>query len=145
MLAEAAARLRADGHHLDIAVAGDGPLLPAGLRYLGHRDDIPALLAGTRVFVQPSLSEGLGMAVVEAMMAGVPVVASSVGGIGEVVGPHGILVSPGDPEALAHGLLQALSTDGEAARAGQERVNRLMSTDAMVSGAHRVYDSVRVA
>ena len=56
---------------VDIGVAGDGPLTYAGVRWLGHRDDVPALLARARVFVHPSVEEGMGSAVVEAMLAGV--------------------------------------------------------------------------
>ena len=141
ILAEAARRLRRDGHALDIAIAGDGPLRPEGLRLLGHRDDIPALLAGARVVVHPSRSEGLGMAVVEAMMAGVPVVASRVGGLPEVVGTDGVLVPPNDPDALAAGVLRALDTLPERVLAGQARVGATMSTERMVQGARAVYDA----
>ncbi|HCH63248.1 MAG: hypothetical protein CL927_08750 [Deltaproteobacteria bacterium] len=143
VLAAAVARLRARGHVLDVAVAGAGPEAPPGLRMLGLREDVPALLAGARVFVQPSLSEGLGMAVVEAMMAGKVVVASRVGGIPEVVGDEGFLVPPGDPAALADALERALEFEPASFRAGHERVRTLMSAAGMVRGAREVYDSVQ--
>jgi glycosyltransferase involved in cell wall biosynthesis len=92
-------------------VAGDGPqrqLLEGihGVELLGVRDDIPALLAQSHVFVLSSLSEGMPISVLEAMAAGLPVVASNVGGIPEQVvdGETGLLVPPDDPAALAAAL-----------------------------------------
>ena len=117
-------------------------MAPPGLRWLGLREDIPALLAGARVFVHPSLSEGLGMAVVEAMMAGKIVVASRVGGIPEIVGKDGLLVPPGDPLALAEALEQALVMDPDDLRAGHVRVRARMSAASMVRAAREVYDGV---
>jgi glycosyltransferase involved in cell wall biosynthesis len=104
---------------VDIGVAGEGPLRPPGLRLLGQREDIPALLAAARVFVMPSRSEGQGLAALEALSAGVPVVASAVGGLVEVVGEHGILVDPGDPAALARGIARALGGDHPDLAAGR--------------------------
>jgi glycosyltransferase involved in cell wall biosynthesis len=69
---------------------------------LGLRDDVPNLLAAADVFAQPSLSEGLPVAVLEAMFAGRPIVASDVGDIRLAVGDDGaLLVPPGDPLELA--------------------------------------------
>ncbi len=142
VLARAVGILRMRGVRVDVGVAGTGPLQPAGLRFLGPRDDIGGLLQGARIFVHPSRSEGLGMAVVEAMMAGVPVVASNVGGIPEIVGQDGVLVEPDRPVDLADALERVLEghhPDPEGARA---RVQRQFSTDQMVDGAHRVYAKV---
>jgi len=139
VLAEAVRRLRGQGRSLDVGVAGEGPLRPPGLRLLGQRDDIGALLAGARIFVHPSRSEGLGMAVVEAMMAGLPVVASRVGGIPEIVGDDGILVEPDSPGALAHALATVLDHVPTHPPAGQHRVRRDFSTHAMVTGARAAY------
>jgi glycosyltransferase involved in cell wall biosynthesis len=75
---------------------------------LGYRSDVPDLLAAADIYVMPSLSEGLPMAMIEAMLAGRPVLASDVGGIGELIpsDEFGVLVPPGDPDALKDGLLR---------------------------------------
>jgi glycosyltransferase involved in cell wall biosynthesis len=71
--------------------------------FLGLRQDIPRILAMLDVFVLPSLSEGLSMAILEAMIAGKPVVATRVGGNPELVldGETGFLVPPRDSQTLA--------------------------------------------
>jgi len=73
-------------------------------RFLGKRNDIPALLAAIDIYVHPSLSEACPMAVMEASAAGKPVVATRVGGTDEVImdGETGLLVMPADPEGLAN-------------------------------------------
>jgi glycosyltransferase involved in cell wall biosynthesis len=73
------------------------------VRFLGHRSDVPDLLAASDLFVFPSLLEGLGGAVIEAMALGLPVVASDIPALREVVeaGGSGELVPPADPAALA--------------------------------------------
>ena len=76
------------------------------VQFMGFRRDIPEQLKQLDVFVLPSLSEGLPMVILEAMAASVPIVASSVGGIPEVIknNVNGILVKPGDSESLARGI-----------------------------------------
>lgn len=96
-----------------LEIVGDGPerealesLTSERLRLVGERGDVPALLAGASVFVLSSRSEGLPISVIEAMAAGLPVVASDVGGLRELVenGVTGILVPPGDAGALGDAL-----------------------------------------
>ncbi len=91
---------------------------------LGQRGDVPDLLAGMDVFVLSSRTEGYSLALVEAAAAGLPIVATDVGGNAEIVAQDvtGLLVPAGDPQALARAL-EALSDDpglrarmGEAAR-----------------------------
>jgi glycosyltransferase involved in cell wall biosynthesis len=98
-----------------LAIAGKGPMratleahvramgLDGSVRLLGIRTDVPALLAAADLFVMSSRSEGLPLALLEAMYAGKAVVATSVGGVPEVVrsGENGLLVSPGSDTELA--------------------------------------------
>src|SRR5690606_10023317 len=96
---------------------GDGPLRPeveAALRgsgiedrveLLGARDDVPERLAAAQLFLLSSRREGFPVSVLEAMRAGLPVVASDVGGIGEALTPGcGSLVEPGSAAVLADAL-----------------------------------------
>ena len=78
------------------------------------------MLRAADVFVHPSRLEGLPLAILEAMAAGLPVVASSVGGIPEAVvdGETGVLVPPGDPSALAAALLRVLESPDKGAALG---------------------------
>jgi glycosyltransferase involved in cell wall biosynthesis len=95
------------------------------VRRLGWVDDIGPVLAGASVFVYPSRYEGFGFPPLEAMSAGVPVVATSVGSLPEVLGDAARLVPPGDPAALAAALDQVLTDEALRARltaAGRRRV-----------------------
>lgn len=78
---------------------------------LGLRDDIERVLAAADVFVQPSLSEGLPLAILEAMAAGRPIVATRVGGVAEAVvhGETGLLIEPAAPEELTSVLKELLA------------------------------------
>lgn len=120
-----AAEVRTRAPESRFIMVGDGPLLPRarelaerlglgdGILFPGWWDDVPALLAATDVFVLASRHEGLPRAVVEALAAGVPVVATSVDGTAEVVRPgrNGFLVPPGDVTGLAEGVCR-LVLDG---------------------------------
>ncbi|MCM8811726.1 MAG: glycosyltransferase family 4 protein [Candidatus Omnitrophica bacterium] len=81
------------------------------VRFLGSRPDVVNLLHDSDLFVLPSLWEPFGIAIVEAMAAGIPVVAAGGGGIPEIIqdGVNGLLVRPGDPEALAANIRKLLS------------------------------------
>jgi glycosyltransferase involved in cell wall biosynthesis len=109
-----------------IAIAGDGPLraqlealtaeldISRRVRFMGFRRDVPALLSAADVFVMPSLSEGLPLAILEAMAAGVPIVASAVGGMPELLRPDqtGWLVEPRNAAQLARAVLDVLADTG---------------------------------
>jgi alpha-1,3-rhamnosyl/mannosyltransferase len=88
------------------AITASGPQA----RYLGFldRDDLAALMAGCAAFVLPSLYEGFGLPILEAMASGVPVVTSRGGALEEVAGDAAILVDPLDVEAIAAGIERAL-------------------------------------
>lgn len=114
------------------------------IAFLGHRTDVPELLAGCDLFVLPSLYEGFPLVVLEAMAAGKPVVATAVGGTPEAVvdGVTGRLVPPGDAGALASAIRNVLSDAvprNEMGSAGRERVARLFSVEVMVESYSRAY------
>jgi glycosyltransferase involved in cell wall biosynthesis len=115
------------------------------VHFLGLRHDIPKILALLDVFVLPSLSEGLSMAILEAMMAGKPVIATRVGGNPEIVldGETGCLVPPKDSQALAASLITLLTNRHQAtqfAENGKRRAERQFSLQTMVSAYQSLYD-----
>lgn len=120
------------------AFVGDGPRRSAleekakrlgidgQVLFLGVRDDVSSLLYASDIFIQPSLSEGLSLAFLEALFAGLPVVVTRVGGVADVVehGQSALLVPAGDAEELAAALVRLLGDAAlrqRLARAGQER------------------------
>src|SRR5205823_14264412 len=82
--------------------------LESRVRLLGERADVPALLAAADLFVMSSHSEGLPFALLEAMAAGLPIVATRVGDIPRALGTAGALVPPGEPAELAAAVTRAL-------------------------------------
>lgn len=117
----AAARALAT-HGIDLVAAGSrrahhgAAADVSGVRHLGYVDDalLPGLYAGARAFVLPSLHEGFGLPVVEAMAAGVPVVASDRGALAETCGDAALLVEPRRPDRVAEALV-AVCTEEETA------------------------------
>jgi glycosyltransferase involved in cell wall biosynthesis len=110
-------------HRVDYRIAGAGPeegelrrlcdelRLGDRVRFLGFVENVPQLLREADIFLMPSRWEGFGLSAVEAMNAGLPVVASDVEGLREIVAgtpPCGILVSPLDPSSIARGLKELL-------------------------------------
>ena len=98
----------------------------ADVELLGERDDVPRLLAEADVFVLPSRSEGMPLSVLEAMAAGLPVIASAVGGVPELVvdGVTGLLVPPADEAALAAALERVAGDADTRARMGEAARHR---------------------
>ena len=111
----------------------------------GERNDVPDILRGLDCFVLPSLGEGISNTILEAMATGLPVIATNVGGNGELVdaGTTGELVPAGDAHALAQPML-AYARDREAARAagrnGRARIEREFSLEAMLGRYRGLYD-----
>jgi glycosyltransferase involved in cell wall biosynthesis len=117
---------------LHFLFAGDGQLgaelqakakslgLSSNVHFLGNRSDVPALLAASDLFVLPSLWEGLSMALLEAMAAGKPVVATAVSGTKLVMIPNetGLIVPPGDAAGLAEAILSMISNPERAMAMG---------------------------
>jgi glycosyltransferase involved in cell wall biosynthesis len=105
------------------------------------------VLADWDVYVQPSLGEPFGIAALEAMAAGLPVVATSAGGLPELVehGRTGWLIPPCDPSALADRLRSLLIDPGERHRmgiAGHVRARRAFSIDRMIGSISAIYDEL---
>jgi glycosyltransferase involved in cell wall biosynthesis len=121
-LAGAARRLRDEG--IDLVAAGGERAYMRGeapvpeVRALGYVDDalLPGLFAGARAFVLASREEGFGLPCLEAMAAGVPVVAADSGALPETCGDAALLVDPGDPEAIADAVARAALDEPRRAR-----------------------------
>ena len=142
---------------LRLVMVGDGPLRAPSQAFLEHagcaalawmpgeRDDIPEILRGLDCFVLPSLSEGISNTILEAMASGLPVIATDVGGNGELVdaGRSGELVPVGDVETMARRIV-AYACDREdaraAGRAGRASVESRFSLAAMVRQYQGLYD-----
>ena len=133
-----------DGHEGDAlrrAAAG----LDGLVRFAGFRPDMAACFAAADVAAMPSLQEGLGVAALEAMAAGRPVVGSRVGGLAEAVahGETGLLVPPADPVALARALAQLAGDADLRARlgaAGRARVAARYTSARMAEGTLACYE-----
>jgi glycosyltransferase involved in cell wall biosynthesis len=157
-LIEAFARGLKDEPGWRLLLAGDGSLRESArerarhlgvadrVDFLGARADMPEILADCDVFALASDWEGSPMAVIEAMAAGLPVVATAVGGVPDLVenGVTGLLVSPGDPEALG-GALLALSRDPQrrqALGAAARRRAARFGVRQMVAGYAALFEKV---
>ena len=142
-----------------LAIAGEGPLraeltaaaapLGPAVRFLGHRADVPALLAAADVFVLPSVWEGQPLILQEALRAGRPIVATRVGGIPGLTGEDGgLLIPPGDPAALAAAVRRVLTSASLARRmagAALARARTLPSENDAVEAALAVYRRLTAA
>jgi glycosyltransferase involved in cell wall biosynthesis len=115
--------------------------------FAGLRHDVPELLAMSDLFVLSSINEGMGRVLVEAMAVDLPVVATKVGGVADVVvdGETGILVPSQNPKALASAIVGLLK-DGNMRRrmgeAGRRRVNPAFGVEAMVRKIEGVYEEL---
>jgi glycosyltransferase involved in cell wall biosynthesis len=144
---------------LRILIAGEGPERPdlerlrdsLGLGdavvFLGFRADVPAVLATTDVAVFSSASEGSPLAVMEAMQAARPIVATRVGGVPDLIedGVQGILVPPGDPSALAAAVARALEDRAAGAAMGmraRERGRRDFDIEGTVRQVEQLYEDL---
>lgn len=165
----AIAALRRMGFEPQVLIAGDGPSgselkafagelgIAGQVRFLGFIDDMVSFYEALDVFVLSSFSEGMPLAVIEAMAIGVPVVATKTGGVAEIVaiGDGGAedvvipaasrLVAPGDPEAMAACIRDVLLYPEES-RSFADRarlyINENFSLEEMVRKTERVYEEV---
>ncbi|MBI2089971.1 MAG: glycosyltransferase family 4 protein [Deltaproteobacteria bacterium] len=153
-LLAAAAALKGQGYRIRYRFAGEGtqrePLakivrqsgLEDDVEFLGFVTDIPKFLSSVDLFVLPSLYEGLGISVLEAMAAGKPVVASQIGGIPEIVMDRvtGMLVPPQDPEALAGAISELLSHNGLRRMMGERGRERVLKNFTLAEMAKKNED-----
>jgi glycosyltransferase involved in cell wall biosynthesis len=154
-LIESVSHLAAE-RRVRLVIIGDGTELPRlkqiaaargvsnDVTFAGHRDDARRWLAGFDVFANSSTSEGVSLTILEAMAAGLPVVATAVGGTPEVVdASSGCLVAPRDAVALA-GAIRSLARDparrAALGHAGRRRVETHFTLDRMVEDYRRVYE-----
>jgi glycosyltransferase involved in cell wall biosynthesis len=142
---DASAVIVGDGPERGALVAQAAALgLSGRVTFLGWRDDVRAQLESVDVLVLPSRYEGLPLVVLEAMLAGVPVVATEVGGLRECIEPErtGVLVPPGDPRALAAALRRLLGDADRRERlaaAAREEAVRRFTAKAMADAYERLY------
>ncbi|MGH8825009.1 MAG: glycosyltransferase, partial [Jiangellaceae bacterium] len=139
-----------------VVVAGDGPeqhrlqrvVDGRGLdvRLLGHRDDVPDLLAAADLYVLTSVWEARALVVQEAMRAGVPVVATAVGGVPELVGKAAVLVAAGDAQGVAREVIALLGDENRRRQLSDRGLDRAASwpdEDDVARQVSAVYAEVR--
>lgn len=97
-------------------------------QFIGFRSDTTALYSAADVFVLPSRSEGLPMVILESMMAGLPVIATRVGGVPDAVGDRGLMVEAAKPEQLASAMGRMINEEGLADRLGRTGREHALST-----------------
>jgi glycosyltransferase involved in cell wall biosynthesis len=158
-LLEAFARLAPDFPQATLLLVGDGPdrsileqqaaryRLSRRVTFMGEQTDVPSLLAAMDILALPSLHEGMPNVVLEAMAAGLPVVASHTGGVPEVVvhGETGWLVAAADPGALCNAIINLLNDPPRAhamGKAGRQRVERLFNLANTISITETLYEQL---
>ncbi|MCI0439081.1 MAG: glycosyltransferase, partial [Chloroflexi bacterium] len=142
-----------------LLLVGDGPERSALERYvaergltstvhfLGTRNDVPEVLRSLDLFVLPSLEDSHPVALLEAMAAGLPVVATRVGGIPEILGDgqYGTLAAPNDPDSLEAAIIKNMDDREFSARMGaaaRQRAEHAFDIEVMVDSVIKVYDSI---
>ena len=152
-LIEATRLLRTAGSRLRVALIGDGPerpdleaqVLRAGLsdivQFMGMRHDVPELLRSADMFVFPSETEGLSNAVIEAALAGLPIVGCDIGGVRDVVedGRQSLLVAPRDVRGFAAAMQRYLDDPGLARCHGEAARRRAEEAYAIENTLERLY------
>ncbi len=162
VLMQAVAKLIREFPRLQVLVAGDGPErarvaalaarleIAGAVRLLGLRGDVPDILAALDVAVSSSDWEGTPLSVIEYMAAGLPTVATAVGGVTDLIvdGVHGRLVPPGEPVALADAVAELLRSPrlaDEMGRRARERQRLEFDKEALVGRLERLYSELLAA
>ena len=158
-LIEASRILKERAPDIKVIIVGEGPLRMELTRqasdiqvdemifFLGFRDDVPQILASLDLFVLSSYLEGMGSSLMDAMASRLPIVATDVGGIPEVVthGETGLLVPARDPQALADAILKLYGDRAYAKRLGDsgcDVVQEKFSAEAMASQVADLYEEL---
>lgn len=155
-LIRAIAKVLQEFPNLHLLVAGRGDMesrlkreageldVTKNVHFLGFREDVPSLLIETDIFVLPSLSEGFPVSLIEAMHAGLPLIASRVGGIPELedLGADIRLVPPKAEIELGDAILEAVRSGNFKSKINQKIALRYFSVDAMANGYIRIYDKL---
>jgi glycosyltransferase involved in cell wall biosynthesis len=156
---QAFAHITREFPQVDLVIVGDGPLrstlqdeaAEAGIQerthFLGWRGDVPALMAGLDMLLAPSLWEGFGLVFLEAMNAQLPIIASAVSAIPEIImdGETGLLVPPRDVDALVNALRSLLEDSAlrqHMGLLGQDRLETHFSLTRMVDETAILYEQV---
>ncbi|MBN1572546.1 MAG: glycosyltransferase family 4 protein [Deltaproteobacteria bacterium] len=159
-LIEAAARMKREGYKdFTVFIMGDGPLreeltkkahdMGVGdvVRFLGRREDVSSILSISDAFVLPTLGEGFGLVLLEAMAHRLPVISTSTMSIPEIVVEEetGLLVQPKDPEGLAKAMGRLMKERAESKRMGEagfERLKEKFTIPEMVRKTEQIYEEV---
>lgn len=150
VLCASAPRVRERMPRARFVVVGDGPERArlkhmgerSGVDFIGYRERAAELVFGMDVLVVPSRYEAFGLVAAEAILAGVPVVASRVGGLSEVVGNTGILVPANDPQALSEALIslgESPDVRAHLVRQGRLRARHAFSQERMCTETFEVW------
>ena len=148
-----------ESQSIKLLIIGDGPLrkeleyqaielgIEKNVVFLGQREDVPELLSVLDIFVMPSLNEGMGRAIVEAMASEKPVIASNVGGIPDVVDDKatGILVPSKSPEALSNAITYLMKNPEIASKMGQEgkkKAVKNLGINSMIEQIENLYEEL---
>lgn len=158
-LVDAVGQLKAAGVSAKLLIIGDGRLrqnlesqiqrlgIQDRVKLLGTRKDVADILKALDLFVMPSLWEGLSLAMLEAMAAGVPVVATDVGGVSQVFGnnEYGYRIQPGSVEELVDKITYCLNNKEDVAsvaKKGQQLVGEKYSSQNMVRNLEQIYQAL---
>jgi glycosyltransferase involved in cell wall biosynthesis len=153
VLCRAAARVHETRPDIRFVVVGEGPErdaieqepTAAHIDFHGYVADASSLLGAFDLLAIPSRYEGLGLVAIEAMLAGVAIVATDIEGLVEAIGPAGRLVPPDNPEALAESILELASDPGARSALTKEartRAEKHFTYDRMVDETRNVYEHV---
>lgn len=138
-------------------IVGDGPLMTylkreadllgisGSVMFTGWRADVPAVMSIFDIFILPSLNEGMGKVLVEAMLLKKPIIASNVGGIPDLIrnGENGILIPPASPDKLAEAIIDLIKSEDKRNRMGERGrfIAESYSEKAMVEEIEKLYES----